>query len=853
MLEVCCIFAGDNELTSYGLLQLYYWVFCRLCSHASIVALLMKFCTLADEHGSMLNCPNQMHSISFGAEGDTSAEVFSVKILLKQAYSAHLAKVRSLENELKELREALLQINKRDKPECIRCKEVEETLDLCKQEYAAALDDQRKKFESLAQKVIFLENRNASVHGSSFAKQDAIHKKNELDLESSPEKQVLTSISTNINLPVVKYGNAYSDHSEAAKTNSIGSESIEADRGVVSCSPSLPKSQTDTTPVNQKDFFSTLQSSFLDYSTNDCDSVLVTETLDVLDEVPKTGTNENKTKKENSEPKGPVQSLKDADEGKENIFHGAKSEKKSGKRQVPSTSTENEQSVKKCKPAGSEDILNGNSKLCEEKVLVQVDPHTARSKDNNICTGKDNINTANQAENVSNFSVGSTFFNVDPSFFEQKSESVLNNTKKSKMQSPTKKSKAQNPTISITHDDDADFQTTVGSISKKGDESVAWKTSKKSLKKSANSSGVKTSARSKMTLEAPSLNFRKPKYKQTKLSKSVFQPSQTSPTDCITLSEKDDVHEDGSSRLKERDGNNGVKDKQAKVGTSNRIKDNSKSVKEGSGNNKVKEQSGNRVKENNDNSRESQKDLCNDSETVTWEGGSLFYSEMEMLEGGLFSSSEMEKLKNMTVDIDATFVPHYMLQNFNDSVPDSGGMSEGSMGQNDEPVITCDQDKSGSLNFVEDIYKRKEPHDESCTKQHTEYHIKQYPEKNLPKLPSSNTEKQKCNSFDRVPSPEVPNYKFKENTVRGKDKRQQLKGFDCKECEKYYSALGLSDEEKKERLKQCSRHRATHIPPATPANFWELDFPDTQECRERGYVGDTQKVALKSRRRRPLK
>ncbi|KAG8199569.1 hypothetical protein JTE90_009408 [Oedothorax gibbosus] len=108
------------------------------------------------------------------------------------------------------------------------------------------------------------------------------------------------------------------------------------------------------------------------------------------------------------------------------------------------------------------------------------------------------------------------------------------------------------------------------------------------------------------------------------------------------------------------------------------------------------------------------------------------------------------------------------------------------------------------------------------------------------------------NSFDRLPKKEEPNYKYKEETVRKKGDRKQLNGFDCKECEKYYADLGLSDKEKKERLKQCSRHRSKYAPPPTPEHFWELEFPDTQECKARGYMNETQKGTLKTHRRRPL-
>lgn len=36
----------------------------------------------------------------------------------------------------------------------------------------------------------------------------------------------------------------------------------------------------------------------------------------------------------------------------------------------------------------------------------------------------------------------------------------------------------------------------------------------------------------------------------------------------------------------------------------------------------------------------------------------------------------------------------------------------------------------------------------------------------------------------RIPAPEEPNYKYKNDVVRKKSERKQLNAFDCKECEK---------------------------------------------------------------------
>lgn len=53
-------------------------------------------------------------------------------------------------------------------------------------------------------------------------------------------------------------------------------------------------------------------------------------------------------------------------------------------------------------------------------------------------------------------------------------------------------------------------------------------------------------------------------------------------------------------------------------------------------------------------------------------------------------------------------------------------------------------------------------------------------------------------------------------------------------------------------MKNCSRHRSLFDPPQTPEHYWELDFPNTEVCRERGYISRTQKRTLKTHRRHPL-
>ncbi|XP_066539475.1 DNA endonuclease RBBP8 isoform X2 [Hoplias malabaricus] len=85
--------------------------------------------------------------------------------------------------------------------------------------------------------------------------------------------------------------------------------------------------------------------------------------------------------------------------------------------------------------------------------------------------------------------------------------------------------------------------------------------------------------------------------------------------------------------------------------------------------------------------------------------------------------------------------------------------------------------------------------------------------------------------------------------VRKKDERRKLQGHTCKECEIYYADLPVPERQKK--LSSCSRHRFQYIPPSTPDNFWEVGFPSTQTCRERGYIKDEGMADQRLRRRRP--
>ncbi|XP_006901126.1 PREDICTED: DNA endonuclease RBBP8-like [Elephantulus edwardii] len=85
--------------------------------------------------------------------------------------------------------------------------------------------------------------------------------------------------------------------------------------------------------------------------------------------------------------------------------------------------------------------------------------------------------------------------------------------------------------------------------------------------------------------------------------------------------------------------------------------------------------------------------------------------------------------------------------------------------------------------------------------------------------------------------------------VRKKEERKKLLGHTCKECEIYYADIPAEEREKK--LASCSRHRFRYIPPNTPENFWEVGFPSTQTCVDRGYIKEDLDPCPRPKRRQP--
>ena len=73
-------------------------------------------------------------------------------------------------------------------------------------------------------------------------------------------------------------------------------------------------------------------------------------------------------------------------------------------------------------------------------------------------------------------------------------------------------------------------------------------------------------------------------------------------------------------------------------------------------------------------------------------------------------------------------------------------------------------------------------------------------------------------------------------TVRKKSERKQLEAFDCLECQAYYGSLNMSEQERQERVKTCSRHRGTTARPSTPEGFWDTGMPTTPEAIKKGLI-----------------
>lgn len=79
-----------------------------------------------------------------------------------------------------------------------------------------------------------------------------------------------------------------------------------------------------------------------------------------------------------------------------------------------------------------------------------------------------------------------------------------------------------------------------------------------------------------------------------------------------------------------------------------------------------------------------------------------------------------------------------------------------------------------------------------------------------------------------------PTFKYVKPVCRKKSERKHLDGHDCGLCKAYYDLLDLTPDQRKSRMKTVSRHKGDQRP-KSPDNFWELEFPNEEECIKRGY------------------
>lgn len=90
-------------------------------------------------------------------------------------------------------------------------------------------------------------------------------------------------------------------------------------------------------------------------------------------------------------------------------------------------------------------------------------------------------------------------------------------------------------------------------------------------------------------------------------------------------------------------------------------------------------------------------------------------------------------------------------------------------------------------------------------------------------------------------SPELESYK---KVPRKREIRKRLPGYTCSCCKRYYECLDLDEKKLKLRLKRVSKHRVPS-PPKTPEHFWELEFPENDECLKRGYIEEPKAYCFK--------
>ncbi|XP_077364796.1 DNA endonuclease RBBP8 isoform X2 [Festucalex cinctus] len=206
---------------------------------------------------------------------------------------------------------------------------------------------------------------------------------------------------------------------------------------------------------------------------------------------------------------------------------------------------------------------------------------------------------------------------------------------------------------------------------------------------------------------------------------------------------------------------------------------------------------------------------------------SMYDSERGADESCSYVYKHKEQQREELLDSDCTWISHSLLQGRGEKDPDENSPS----GIGDKANDSLDRMFDATANDEYISYKSSHAASHLCEDEEEE------DEQEAPET-SPRVHKMLHPTFAHVA------------VVRKKDERRKLKGTTCKECDVYYNHL--PEEEKEKKLSECSRHRHRFIPPSTPENFWEVGFPSTQTCIERGYIKEEKIPQSRLRRKQPF-
>ncbi|XP_037613249.1 DNA endonuclease RBBP8 [Sebastes umbrosus] len=211
----------------------------------------------------------------------------------------------------------------------------------------------------------------------------------------------------------------------------------------------------------------------------------------------------------------------------------------------------------------------------------------------------------------------------------------------------------------------------------------------------------------------------------------------------------------------------------------------------------------------------------------------------EPKEEGEEEEEEEEECHGELVDSDRTWVSHSLLQCRGENAPNRrdsvSGLAEKANDSLDMMFDTTAQGEYKSFNNSH-LGQSQPCGDDDDDDEGEEDDDQQDPHENT--MSQSNRHKARRPAFAHMA------------VIRKKDERRKLKGTTCKECEIYYA--DLPEGEKQKKMSACSRHRFLYIPPCTPENFWEVGFPSTQTCIDRGYIKEDKNPQVRTRRRQPF-